>query len=489
MTNKEFDIQYTRKLTGWAYRQMKWLTEKEAEKANRKRNELLNSISGSVHSKYLGNKIHTGKLSPGCATCGQGTWSCLFIGSLCTANCFFCPQDRKAKKNQPPVESGLLFDKPRDYVDYLAKFRFRGVGFSGGEPLLMFGKLVSYIRKIRESLDRKIYIWVYTNGDLVDRDKLNILKESGLNEIRFNIAARNYDLGAVKLAAGIIDTVTVEIPAIPEDYETVKRCLHKMQAAGVAHLNLHQLSASPYCYQNFINRNYTFLHQPEIPVMESEITALRLTKYALQNRIGLPINFCSLIYKHRMQKKGYRERLRPFVKKDYEGTTESGFIRRLAVQDTPANIRKLVNKFQENGYRDNLWFAKKTGRKLFIHHSLLKYVDFHKHSLFVTYLAPKLTAVREGSRESSEEIALNPCRSLFAGKSPAYQTRIRNFVPVRSYQELFIKKMDSSTVFRKFYRDYDLKTKAGIDEMRDDKDQLEYLKTWECIGSGPHEIY
>jgi len=149
MPNKEFDIQNTRKRTGWAYREMKWLTEREATDANRTRDELLKSVSGRMNSKYTGNKIHSGQLSPGCVTCGEGTWSCMFIGSLCTANCFFCPQNRKMKQNRPPVESGLLFDSPEDYVDYLAKFKFEGVGFSGGEPLLMFEKLLSYIRKIR----------------------------------------------------------------------------------------------------------------------------------------------------------------------------------------------------------------------------------------------------------------------------------------------------------------------------------------------------
>ena len=178
-------------------------------------------------------------------TCGQGTWSCLFIGSLCTANCFYCPQDRKNKKDQPPTESGLMFDNPDDYVDYLEKFKFKGVGFSGGEPLLKYKKILTYIKKIRERLGKGIYIWLYTNGDLVDKNKLNALKEAGLNEIRFDIAARNYDLKAVKMASAIIDRVTVEIPAIPEDYEILKKCLPRMKAIGVAHLNLHQLFANP----------------------------------------------------------------------------------------------------------------------------------------------------------------------------------------------------------------------------------------------------
>ena len=245
MTNKEFDKQYARENTGWAYSSMKWLPENEAKEANKKRNELLQSISGRINSNFLGNKIGPGRLSPGCMTCGNGNWSCLFIGSFCMADCFFCPQEHKNKKERPPNESGLIFDNPDDYVDYLEKFKFKGVSFSGGEPLLKHEKILTYIRKIRERLGKGIYIWLYTNGRLIDKNKLNALKQAGLNEMRFNIAAGHYDLKAVKIAAGILDTVTVEIPAVPEDYEILKRCLPRLKAIGVAHLNLHQLFASP----------------------------------------------------------------------------------------------------------------------------------------------------------------------------------------------------------------------------------------------------
>lgn len=341
MINKQVDIKDTREITGWSYYEMKWLTEDQAREANQKRDELLQSIAGRAKSNFLGNKIGPGELSPGCMNCGGGTWSCIFINCLCTANCFYCPQDRKNKKDMLPNESGLTFDNPDDYVDYLEKFKFKGASFSGGEPLLKYEKVLTYTRKIRERFGEEFYIWLYTNGDLVNKEKLKALKEAGLNEIRFDIAARNYDLKAVKMAIGVIDTVTVEIPAIPEDYEMLKKSLPRMKAIGVAHLNLHQLFANQYCYKQYIDRRYTFLHQPNIPVLESEMTALRIIKYAVDKNIGLPINYCCSIYKHRFQQKGYRKRFGSFIKEQYEVSTESEFIRRLAIEDKPVKIKNL----------------------------------------------------------------------------------------------------------------------------------------------------
>lgn len=489
MMNKEYDIRDAQEVTGWAYTGMKWLTEAEAKEATQKRNKILQSISGKINSNFRGNKIGPGCLSPGCMTCGQGTWSCIFIGSLCTASCFYCPQDSKKKNDQPPTESGLVFDNPEDYVDYLEKFKFKGASFSGGEPFLKYEKVLTYTRKIRERLGKGIHIWLYTNGDLVDKKKLKALKEAGLDEIRFDIAARKYDLKAAKKAVGIIDKVTVEIPAIPEDYEIVKKCLFRMKKAGIAHLNLHQLHASRYCYKEFIDHKYTFLHKPDMPILESELTALRLIKYAVDKNIGLPINYCSTIYKNRFQRKGYRERFHSFIKKECESLTEFGFVRRLTVQDTPVNIKTLVNTFQKKKLNDSLWSFNKNSSELIFHHSLLKYIDFNKYTLTLNYFAPQLIPSGHEADDNCKKITLNSSRDVFIEKKLVYQTKIINPATIKSFQGMYIERINAHDVYRKFYRDFNLKTKADIADMMNEKDRLDYWKIWEFIGSGLSEIY
>lgn len=492
MIRKSIDIQDTREIVGWAYQDMKWLTNAEAGQARQKRDTLLQALSGKVHSRFLDNKIGPGSLSPGCMSCGQGTWSCIFIDCLCTANCFYCPQDRKNREEKPPTESGLIFDSAEDYADYLQKFKFKGASFSGGEPFLAYEKVLTYTRKIRERLGPDIYIWMYTNGDLVDKKKLVALKEAGLNEIRFDIAARHYDLKALKKAIGIIDTVSVEIPAIPEDYEILKRCLPRLKAIGVAHLNLHQLFPTQHCYRRLTNRRYTFLHQPTIPVLESEMTALRIIQYATDKNIGLPINYCCSIYKHRFQQTGYRKRFLPYVQEPYETSTESGFIRRLKVQDTPTRLRKLLKILRDQQCPERLWQYNPNCSEVAFHPSLLKHVDFSRHSLTVSYFAPQLITdevPEEQEDRAVREIALNTGRSIFLERKFVHEMKISNSASIECFRNLFIKKIDNGKAFQKFYRDYPLKIKADIDTMMTEKDRLDYLKSWEFIGRGLHPIY
>ena len=101
---------------------------------------------------------------------------------------------------------------------------------------------------------------MYTNGDLIDTTRLHDLQKAGCDEIRFNLSAPNYDLGPVELACRMIETVAVEIPAIPEDYETVRKLLPDIQKIEVRHLNLHQISAWEHNYRELARRGYRSHH-------------------------------------------------------------------------------------------------------------------------------------------------------------------------------------------------------------------------------------
>ena len=105
-------------------------------------------------------------------------------------------------------------------------------------------------------------------------------------------------------------TVAVEIPAIPEDYETVRKLLPDMQKIGVRHLNLHQLYASEHNYRELARRGYTIApsveHGPV--VFESEMTALKLVRQVAEGSMDFSANYCSRIYKARYQPRGRRRR-------------------------------------------------------------------------------------------------------------------------------------------------------------------------------------
>ena len=70
-----------------------------------------------------------------------------------------------------------------------------------------------------------------------------------------------------------------------------------------------------------------------------------------------------------------------------------------------------------------------------------------------------------------------------------HELKIKNPVTINSFQELFIEKNNNGDVFKRFYKDYELKTKEDVEDMMREKERLDYLKTLEFIGSGLYELY
>ena len=326
---------------------MKLSIKQKKIKAELKRKEYFKFFDNNG-IRYASNNLskpYLNKLSPGCLTCIKGIWSCVYINTLCTKNCFFCPQDRTKNKEAMPKSDLSEFKSSDKYVKHLKKFNFSGISFSGGEPFLVFDKLIKYIKKIRKTFGKKYYIWVYTNGDLITEKKLQLLNKIGLNEIRFNIAARNYDLKPVKIAVKYIKNVTVEIPTIPEDLNILKILLPKLESVGVKYLNLHQLYVTKYNSENISKKKYTIIKEKDglLPVLESELSAFELLEYAIKIKSKIGINYCSKCYKERFQSKGNRMQLAPFLIDEFDDITNTGFIRKLLVKCQKNNLNKFLN--------------------------------------------------------------------------------------------------------------------------------------------------
>ena len=92
--------------------------------------------------------------------------------------------------------------------------------------------------------------------------------------------------------------MTVEIPAIPEDFKTIVSLLPELQALGVRHLNLHRLKYTPHNYRAFLKRGYAAVDikgddSPSVP--ESELTGLGILKSALDTGLALPVLYCRIL--------------------------------------------------------------------------------------------------------------------------------------------------------------------------------------------------
>jgi uncharacterized protein len=357
---------------GDEYSQFKWITGEEAQKAEAIRAGVLASLKDSLFTAYSGTKPYYMDISPGCRHCGEGTWSCLFINGKCNGNCFFCPSEQD--ETGEPVTNTLQFINPEDYLDYIEKFGIKGVSISGGEPLLTIDRSVTFLSAVKERFNDEIHKWLYTNGILITEEILKSLKDAGLNEIRFNLVAQGYKLDKIKLASRYIGTVTVEIPAIPEDGERLCTLLPQLVESGVKFLNLHQLRCTPYNFNKFRERGYTFLHGPDATVLESELTALKMIKTAADSGISLPINYCSYVYRNNFQRIRARERSAPYMAKPFEEITSAGMIRSIAAIIPNEEANRIITSLKQDHEPDTSFHYDPKSMKFCFKGRILKYI-------------------------------------------------------------------------------------------------------------------
>jgi pyruvate formate-lyase activating enzyme-like uncharacterized protein len=372
---------------GEGYDELRFLTAAELEQASARRRELLDALSGRVESGFGGTKLDCTSLSPGCRICGEGAWSCLFINGRCNVRCFYCPTSQD--EIGLPTTNSVEFRTPADYVAYLERFGFTGAGISGGEPLLTFQRTLAFVTAIKKRFGAAMHLWLYTNGTLVDRENLARLRDAGLDEIRFDIGATAYRLDPLRLAVGTIPTVTVEIPAIAEDRELLKQKMVEMREAGVDFLNLHQLRLTPYNFAQLVSRGYRYLHGEKVTVLDSELTALELLHFAIDRQVGLPVNYCSFVFKNRYQGLAARNRNAAFLLKPHETLTDNGYIRTLTLLGPAEAILRQAALFREQGAGDELWATGSSRERLAFSPRLWPLVDWSHFRLLVGYAGGK----------------------------------------------------------------------------------------------------
>jgi pyruvate formate-lyase activating enzyme-like uncharacterized protein len=311
-----------------------------------RRNELIAAIGDRLTWDFKNTKPSINSISKGCRLCGEGEWSCLFVTGKCNANCFYCPAVQD--KDETPQTQKLLFERPDVYAEYINKFNFKGVSFSGGEPLLVFDRTLEFIKTVRAKCDPSIYIWMYTNGILATDEKFKLLADAGLDEIRFDLGAVNYNPKVLKNAAKFIKHVTVEIPAVPDEKDTLLALLPTLCEYGVTNLNLHQLRLTEYNAPKLLQKEYTYLHGEQPVVAESELTALEVIDFVRENNLPIGVNYCNFQFKNRFQKAGFRTKMANVLVKSKEEITENGFIRLIEAEVDGTFSSILLLELNEN---------------------------------------------------------------------------------------------------------------------------------------------
>ena len=288
-------------------------TRKEDERIRARVDSLLFSLKvegvlGSLEDRTM----YTKRLPPGCVGCLDGEGSNLYVTGKCTRDFVFCFNTKP--RTDETVVHGIKIAEPEEAAAIVERFGLTSIGISGGEPLLYPERVVRILRSLR-SLKRPLRIDLYTNGDLASDERLEELKSAGLDSLRFNGVAREFDLEPVFRALRVFPETTVEIPVVPKRMDELKEMVLALDRGGVPFLNIHELFA---CRENdarVAGRGYAGKEgaQSETlqwkPVAEGEAAALELLLFSLRNAKTLSTYYCSCRTQELIGRRGLERRL------------------------------------------------------------------------------------------------------------------------------------------------------------------------------------
>ncbi|MDE2489919.1 MAG: radical SAM protein [Elusimicrobia bacterium] len=288
-------------------------TEPESAHVERIRDLLERLRAAGVRGDAATMTLFTRQLPPGCRPCLRGDGTNLYVTGLCTRDCFFC-FNQKPRQDELVVH-GLPVREPEEAAGIVTRFGLKSVGLSGGEPLLRPERVLRLLRVLR-ALPEPPRVDLYTNGDLADDATLKALKDAGLDSIRFDAAARGYDLAPVARARAFFDEVAVEIPLVPEDLPKVKEMARALDRLRVPYLNVHELFL---CVENEARVLASGARPKEggeskhllwRPTSRSLEACLELLLFALDERLTTSVYLCSCGTQETISRRGYLKRRR-----------------------------------------------------------------------------------------------------------------------------------------------------------------------------------
>lgn len=228
----------------------------------------------------------------------------MFITGLCGQKCFYCPVN-EAKYGHDVVYANewKLADPadPREMIEEARLCHAKGAGITGGDPLCNTKRCVEYITLLKKTFGERFHIHLYTPLKLVTAERLQMLYDAGLDEIRFHPDLDDESLwDNLSLARKFDWTIGVEIPAVP-GYEDKTRKLIDFICDKVSFINLNELERSDTsaAHYKLDSMDFEIDDEGSYGVIGSRKMALEMLEYA-RNK-GLAGHYCTAKLKDRVQ--------------------------------------------------------------------------------------------------------------------------------------------------------------------------------------------
>ncbi|MDO8840880.1 radical SAM protein [Methanocalculus sp.] len=159
-------------------------------------------------------------LSDGCILCHQGAKLVLFVTGLCDRTCWYCPLSAERKDLDVVFANDRQARTDADIITEAEAMDALGTGVTGGEPLIVRDRTVSYCRLLKEHFGPDHHIHLYTGRAPTETDLTAL--QGIVDEIRMHpphevwdsIMQTEYPKSA-RLAREMGFAIGIEVPSLP----------------------------------------------------------------------------------------------------------------------------------------------------------------------------------------------------------------------------------------------------------------------------------
>jgi len=244
-----------------------------------------------------------GRLPRGCNLCVKGLKSVFFVTGVCNEKCFYCPISTSRRGKTSAYINEVFVNKVNDIVLEVLASGSRGVGITGGDPLLAVDYVVKVMRTLKEVFGRDFHIHMYTTGKNLRTEYLDILSDAGLDELRIHVTGQ-HSWDALKSALNYGFVTGIENPAIP-DFSKLRDLVVKGLELGAHFINLNEMEVSESNYVGILSRGLK-VNPDGLTVRGSREAALQVMSWVLKEGLAANIHYCPAKFKDKYQ---YRRRL------------------------------------------------------------------------------------------------------------------------------------------------------------------------------------
>jgi uncharacterized protein len=305
---------------------------------------------------WLHESSYIAPLSPACRMCAKGSKMVVFITGLCSTKCFYCPLSFKKGGTDRIFADEWELDNERDVKKLVREAEYidaTGAGITGGDPLIVWKRVQTYITFLKETFGDSFNIHLYTSA-LKNADHLTDLVAAGLDEIRFHPLHKtwkNMNTSPIKKTIqNMLDSsvdVAIEIPVLPTMEKEILSLVLWADEEGVQWINLNELEFSERNCDAFRSQGYLVKNEISAAVKGSQEAAVKIVEMAQKKNVSLGVHYCSVSFKDGVQLRNRITRRAKHIAKPYDVITKEGTLIKGVIYSSKISLRHLHLLLQE----------------------------------------------------------------------------------------------------------------------------------------------